>query len=87
MAFSQFSGFFLNPESTPVFLKWVEWLSPMKYAFSALARLEFAGLELDCARDQMRVVLKEGTSDVQEQSAAALWSLSVDNAPNKVHMI
>ena len=59
-----FSGFFLNPESTPVFLKWVEWLSPMKYAFSAMARLEFAGLELACSSDQMRVVVESDSGEL-----------------------
>ena len=59
-----FSGFFLNPESTPIFLKWVEWLSPMKYAFSAMARLEFAGLELACSSDQMRAVVESGSGEL-----------------------
>ncbi|CAE8632163.1 unnamed protein product [Polarella glacialis] len=49
-----FCGFFLNPESTPVFLKWVEFISPMKYAFSALAMNEFDGLTLYCTDDQLR---------------------------------
>ena len=46
-----------------MFLKWVEWLSPMKYAFSAMARLEFSGLALECTSSQMRAVVKEGTAD------------------------
>ena len=58
MPLMMFSGFFLNPESTPAYLKWVEWISPMKYAFSGLARLEFAGLALECKRDQLRVVVE-----------------------------
>ena len=41
MPLMMFSGFFLNPESTPTYLTWVEWISPMKYAFSALAQVEF----------------------------------------------
>ena len=58
-----FSGFFLNPESTPPYLVWLKWLSPMKYAFSAMARLEFAGLELACASDQMRAVVESGSGE------------------------
>lgn len=53
-----FSGFFLNPESTPVYLKWVEYVSPMKYAFSALALNEYKGLELHCTADQFKKIEK-----------------------------
>eukprot|EP00931_Biecheleriopsis_adriatica_P003136 TRINITY_DN10444_c0_g1_i1.p1 TRINITY_DN10444_c0_g1~~TRINITY_DN10444_c0_g1_i1.p1 ORF type:complete len:649 (+),score=128.43 TRINITY_DN10444_c0_g1_i1:60-2006(+) len=49
-----FSGFFLNPESTPVWLKWVEYISPIKYGFSALVVNEFEGLKLHCTDDQLR---------------------------------
>ena len=35
---------------------WLEWLSPMKYAFSALARNEFANLTFYCKEDQYRVL-------------------------------
>lgn len=52
-----FSGFFLNAASTPVYLVWFEWLSPMKYAFTALAVNEFEGLELHCTDAQVRTVL------------------------------
>lgn len=51
-----FSGFVLNPESIKVWLGWLEWLSPIKYAFSAIALNEFQGLELYCKEDQFRVL-------------------------------
>ena len=38
MPLMMFSGFFLNTESTPVYFMWVPWISPMKYAFTAMAR-------------------------------------------------
>lgn len=56
LPFMMFSGFFLNPESSPVWLLWLEWISPMKYAFSALAQNEFTNLTLYCTDDQMRTV-------------------------------
>lgn len=54
-----FSGFVINPESIPVYLKWVEWISPAKYAFAALAQNEFGGLVLHCTPDQLRPVPTE----------------------------
>ena len=36
----------------------------MKYAFSAMARLEFADLELACASDQMRAVVESGSGEL-----------------------
>ena len=38
MPLMMFSGFFLNTASTPVYFMWVPWISPMKYAFTAMAR-------------------------------------------------
>jgi len=55
-----FSGLFLNPESFPVYLEWAQWLSPMKYAFSALAENEFSGLALDCLDSQKKTFSKNG---------------------------
>mmetsp|Transcript_50052 Transcript_50052/g.89833 ORF Transcript_50052/g.89833 Transcript_50052/m.89833 type:complete len:652 (-) Transcript_50052:66-2021(-) len=49
-----FSGFFLNADSTPVYFKWIEYISPMKYSFTALAENEFTGLRLHCTDDQLR---------------------------------
>jgi len=54
-----FSGFVINPESIPIYLKWVEWISPPKYAFAGLAMNEFRGLELYCKPDQIRELLTE----------------------------
>jgi ABC-type multidrug transport system ATPase subunit len=58
------SGFFLNPDSFPVYLKWAQWLSPMKYAFSALAANEFSGLPLECLDDQKKTFVKNGQTVV-----------------------
>eukprot|EP00929_Paragymnodinium_shiwhaense_P048241 TRINITY_DN24414_c0_g1_i1.p1 TRINITY_DN24414_c0_g1~~TRINITY_DN24414_c0_g1_i1.p1 ORF type:complete len:663 (+),score=98.59 TRINITY_DN24414_c0_g1_i1:38-2026(+) len=56
-----FSGFVLNTDSIPVFLQWVEYISPPKYAFAALAQIEYTGLDLHCTEDQYkRVVTKNG---------------------------
>jgi len=60
-----FSGFFLNPESTPVYLGWVEWISPMKYAFAVLAQNEFSGLDLHCTADQLRKLIAQDNTVVE----------------------
>jgi len=59
-----FSGLFLNPESFPAYLDWAQWLSPMKYAFSALATNEFHGLPLECLDDQKMTFVKNGQTVV-----------------------
>ncbi|GMH52576.1 hypothetical protein TrRE_jg4903 [Triparma retinervis] len=52
MPLMMFSGFFLNADSTPVYYSWIPWISPMKYAFSALAMNEYRGLDLKCLPDE-----------------------------------
>jgi len=48
-----FSGFFVNAGTSPVFLQWIKYISPMKYAFVALIKNEFSGLHLYCTDSQM----------------------------------
>jgi ATP-binding cassette subfamily G (WHITE) protein 1 len=42
-----FSGLFVNGGSLPVYFAWIKYISPMKYAFSALIQNEFDGLQLN----------------------------------------
>jgi ABC-type multidrug transport system permease subunit len=51
-----FSGFFVNSETSPAFLQWIKYISPMKYAFVALVKNEFEGLNLHCAPNQLTPV-------------------------------
>jgi ABC-type multidrug transport system permease subunit len=48
MPLMMFCGFFLNTDSIPPYFIWVEWISPMKYAFAGLAQNEYTGLTLHC---------------------------------------
>jgi ATP-binding cassette subfamily G (WHITE) protein 1 len=50
------SGFVVNIESIPVWLGWIQWLSPAKYAFASLTQIEFTGLDLQCAQSEFREV-------------------------------
>ena len=38
-----YSGFFVNLSTTPVYLSWIQWISPMKYSFALLMENEFSG--------------------------------------------
>lgn len=38
-----FSGFFLNSNTLPVYLAWIQYISPIKYGFTALIENEFDG--------------------------------------------
>lgn len=58
-----FSGFFINSESVPVYFRWIEYISPIKYAFSALMMNEFDGLELACDSDELQTI-SQGNSTV-----------------------
>ena len=47
-----FSGFFVNSDSIPPYFWWIQWISPMKYGFTALAINEFSGLAIYCTPEQ-----------------------------------
>jgi len=58
-----FSGLIINTDSIPIFLDWVKYLSPMKYAFVILSKTEFTGLDLYCTPQQL--VYLPGVPDPQ----------------------
>ena len=45
--FVLFSGFYKNREDLPVWLSWIEYISPMKYTFIAFVRNELDDVEND----------------------------------------
>ena len=47
-----FSGFLVNIDNIPSFIRWLQWLSFGKYAFDALIQNEYNGLDLYCKSDQ-----------------------------------
>jgi hypothetical protein len=47
-----FSGFFINIDSIPVWFSWIQYLSPMRYGFVALAQNELDGLPIKCEPGQ-----------------------------------
>eukprot|EP00123_Amoebidium_parasiticum_P014061 comp22305_c0_seq1/m.33111 comp22305_c0_seq1/g.33111 ORF comp22305_c0_seq1/g.33111 comp22305_c0_seq1/m.33111 type:complete len:668 (-) comp22305_c0_seq1:89-2092(-) len=51
-----FSGFYVQSNSVPVYFTWIQWLSPIKYSFQALALNEFDGLVLPCPPNSPRCI-------------------------------
>ncbi|KAJ1906086.1 hypothetical protein LPJ81_001540 [Coemansia sp. IMI 209127] len=43
-----FGGLFANPHTITPVLRWIRWVNPVQYAFSALAQNEFRGLVFEC---------------------------------------
>ncbi|RKP05045.1 ABC-2 type transporter-domain-containing protein, partial [Thamnocephalis sphaerospora] len=46
-----FAGLFVNLAGMPVWIRWIKWLSVMKYAYVALAKNEFSGAMIGCGSD------------------------------------
>ncbi|KAJ2383857.1 hypothetical protein GGI23_007053 [Coemansia sp. RSA 2559] len=42
-----FGGLFVNTGNSTVWLRWIQWLSPVKYAFAALMKNQFKGYVVD----------------------------------------
>lgn len=40
-----FSGFYVNSESVQSFVKWIEWISPIRYGLESLIYNEFEGTD------------------------------------------
>jgi len=49
-----FSGFMVNTASLPVWLQWVPYISPIKYAFTGLVKNEFEGMDFYCTSSEYR---------------------------------
>ncbi|KAI8319147.1 hypothetical protein GQ54DRAFT_293323 [Martensiomyces pterosporus] len=43
-----FGGLFANPHSITPVLRWIRWVNPVQYAFSAFAQNEFSGMTFSC---------------------------------------
>ena len=49
LIFILFSGFYANTSLIPVWLRWLQWISPMRYTYSALVLNQFSGLNFTCS--------------------------------------
>lgn len=67
---SLFGGFFLNIDSLPFYLAWMQYLSLFRYSFSAIMQNEFRGLTFTCDMDDTAEwveSLEEGTREHVEE--------------------
>jgi ABC-type multidrug transport system permease subunit len=48
VVFLIFGGQFVNADSTPIFLRWIRWVSLINYSYSALAQNELNNVQFDC---------------------------------------
>ncbi|KAJ2782851.1 hypothetical protein GGI15_002778, partial [Coemansia interrupta] len=47
LPFLLFGGLLVNTGNSTVWLRWIQWLSPIKYAYTALMKNQFAGYRVD----------------------------------------
>jgi hypothetical protein len=61
------SGFFINLDGMPVYLRWLVTLSPHRYAFGAMMGIEFRELQLHCDEDEISSIVLQATSAAPER--------------------
>jgi hypothetical protein len=47
-----FAGYFVNITNIPIFLRWLTWISPVRYLFESLVWLQFDGQIFTCEKLQ-----------------------------------
>ncbi|KAH9253376.1 hypothetical protein BASA81_008727 [Batrachochytrium salamandrivorans] len=52
LIFILFSGFYANTEVIPVWLSWIQWISPIKYMFAAMLQIQFTGVVFTCTAEE-----------------------------------
>eukprot|EP00741_Cyanophora_paradoxa_P010511 tig00000158_g10163.t1 len=48
-----FGGFYANNDTIPVWLRWIQWLSFVKYGFAIVAINEFSGVQFSCEPSEL----------------------------------
>lgn len=49
LGFMLLGGFYIESSNIPVWIRWVQWISPVKYAYELLLKIEFNGRSFTCA--------------------------------------
>ena len=85
---SLFGGFFLNIDSLPSCISWLQYLSLFKYAFAAIMQNEFRGLKFTCDDQDSRCALKWGfmvpdSQHAPRKSSIFLFSIQMVSAPQQ----
>ena len=58
-----FAGFFINYDDIPIFLRWISYLSPIRYGLEAIFKSEFQGRTFTCTEAEIAAgcFVKSGT--------------------------
>jgi len=70
-----FCGFLVNLDNIPSFIRWLQYISYMKYGFDAIVQNEYFGLTLTCTAEQLvdgRCPITNGSQVVDNLSLAGL---------------
>lgn len=73
--FMLFGGLFANASLIPNFLAWIRWISPIRYAYTAVLQNEFIGTQFDCPAGQVCTI----TSGDQVLQSMSMDDPSVQN--------
>ncbi|RHY16062.1 hypothetical protein DYB32_010682, partial [Aphanomyces invadans] len=74
-----FGGFFLNASTSPVYLIWLEYLSPLKYCFRGMSRAFWTSVDvIPCAQGQVCVATTG--ADVLASLSLDEYSMAIDVA-------
>jgi ABC-type multidrug transport system ATPase subunit/ABC-type multidrug transport system permease subunit len=65
MPFTLFSGFYINLDSVTIWLRWLSYISPMKWGYIAMIKNEFEGLDLHCNDGQYLCSVTRGEQVIQ----------------------
>ncbi|TPX35846.1 hypothetical protein SeLEV6574_g08132 [Synchytrium endobioticum] len=76
-----FSGLFANLDTIPVWLRWIQYISPMKYGFEGMVKNEYSGIQLYCQGplpvDGTVCIAEQGMDDALEIWACALIMIAM----------
>jgi len=73
-------GFYVDPDNIPSWLRWIQWLSFIKYTFGSLATTAFDdNIHFDCASPSEFSVCTEGGSQISGHDV--LDQRNIENIP------
>jgi ABC-type multidrug transport system permease subunit len=73
-----FSGFFLNSATTPYYFIWVQYLSPIKYGFTAMVLNEYEGMTFTCPTNTTASCFRTGDQVIDSLGFADEGSVALN---------
>ena len=65
LIFALFSGFYANTDLIPAALAWIQWISPIRWAFSGFMSILMAGLKFDCPNPELEGCIPTGEAFIE----------------------